>query len=59
MSADTANLAAAITYALFSMSEDDANGKQANVVDGLFAIARAIDSLAVAVADPEQWRHAH
>ena len=39
-------LAEAIHAVLESPNEVDRNGEQANVVDGLFAIARAIDHLA-------------
>jgi hypothetical protein len=39
-------VAKAIGYALVSPNEGDSNGEAANVVDGLFAIARAIDNLA-------------
>lgn len=43
----------AISYAvrdsLISPNESDSNGEAANVVDGLFAIARAISKLADAV----------
>lgn len=39
----------AIAAALISPNEADSNGEPANVVDGLFAIARAIGDLAMAV----------
>ena len=39
----------AIAAGLVSPNEADTNGEPANVVDGLFAIARAIDRLADAV----------
>jgi hypothetical protein len=38
--------AEAISGALWSSNELDRNGEQANVVDALFAIARAVDRLA-------------
>jgi hypothetical protein len=40
----------AVAAGLVSASEADANGEPANVADGLFAIARALDRLAGAVA---------
>jgi hypothetical protein len=52
---DTGN---AIRSTLISPNEADSNGEVANVVDGLFAIARAIHRLADAVADPEGERDA-
>lgn len=42
-------LAKAVAETLQSPNESDRNGEVANVVDGLFAIARAIGSLAEAV----------
>jgi hypothetical protein len=48
---DTDPPALAIGYALVSPSEDNANGEPANVVDGLFAIARAIAYLADKIDD--------
>ena len=39
----------AIRSTLVSPNESDSNGESANVVDGLFAIARAIENLATAV----------
>ena len=49
----------AIAAGLISPNEADSNGEPANVVDGLFAIARAIDGLAQAIrgdvpADPHR-----
>jgi hypothetical protein len=44
---------AAIAQGLTSPNEMDINGEPANVVDGLFAIARAIQRLADAVAKHE------
>jgi hypothetical protein len=41
----------AVAAALVSPNEDDANGEPANVVDGLFAIARAIAYLADKIDD--------
>jgi hypothetical protein len=35
-----------LSNALFSANEGDRNGEVANVVDGLFAIARALDRVA-------------
>ena len=43
------NLTEAVWATLRSESEVDSGGDAANVVDGLFAIARAIDRLADAV----------
>jgi hypothetical protein len=43
---DTDPPAVAIAAGLISPNETDSNGEPANVVDGLFAIARAIDRLA-------------
>lgn len=42
---------AAIANALVSVNESDSNGEAANVVDGLFAIARSIRRLAEAIKD--------
>lgn len=42
-------LAEAVLGALVSPNEADRNGENANVVDGLFAIARAVHHLARAV----------
>lgn len=42
-------VAAALHATLITPNETDSNMEPANIVDGLFAIARAIDSLAVAV----------
>jgi hypothetical protein len=39
----------ALLQALFSDNESDQNGEAANVVDGLFAIARALDRVARAL----------
>ena len=39
----------AIRFTLISPNEADANSEPSNVVDGLFAIARALDRLADAV----------
>lgn len=41
--------AKALGASFISPNEADSNGESANVVDGLFAIARAIDRLAAAV----------
>lgn len=46
MQSDT--LARAILETLQSPNEEDSNGEAANVVDGLFAIASAVDRLAAA-----------
>jgi len=48
---DTDPPAAAIAAGLISPNEADANGEPANVVDGLFAIARAIGELTAAIRD--------
>ena len=58
-----ADTARALGAALISPNEHDSNGEVANVVDGLFAIARAISELAAAVRgdhplsrqDPTHW----
>lgn len=42
-------LAGALTDILTSPNEHDANSEEANVVDGLFAIARSIDGLSNAI----------
>lgn len=42
-------LARAICDTLMTPNEEDRNGEPANVVDGLFAIARSLDRLARAV----------
>jgi len=42
----TPDVAAALQSTLISPNESDSNLEPANVVDGLFAIARAIDHLA-------------
>ncbi len=42
-------VAIAILEVLRSPNEGDSNGEAANIVDGLFAIARAIDHLADAL----------
>jgi hypothetical protein len=44
----------ALRGTLISPNESDANGEPANVVDGLFAIARAIEGLAQAIRDAQQ-----
>ena len=44
---------AALRDCLISPNEGDRNGEAANVVDGLFAIARALDHLASAIEDKE------
>jgi hypothetical protein len=44
-------VALAITHSLISTAEADSNGEPANVVDGLFAIARAIAYLADKIDD--------
>ena len=42
-----------IASRLCSPNEQDSNGETANVVDGLFAIARAIERLAKAIEKKE------
>lgn len=42
-------IASALRETLQSPNEADSNGEIANVVDGLFAIARSIESLAQAI----------
>jgi hypothetical protein len=44
-------IASALAATLESVNEADSNSEPANVVDGLFAIAKAIDRLAL-VLDP-------
>lgn len=46
---DTSNITTAIGSAFISPNECDSNGEPANVVDGLFAIARSIEGLTAAV----------
>jgi hypothetical protein len=46
---DTDTTTTAIARVFISPNEADSNGEPANVVDGLFAIARAIGDLADAV----------
>ncbi len=46
---DKTAIANAINYTFSTPNESDSNGECANVVDGLFRIARAIDRLAKAV----------
>lgn len=48
---DESRIAAAIKTTLISPNEVDRNSEAANVVDGLFAIARAIQRLADAASD--------
>ncbi len=43
------DISRALASTLISPNESDSNGESANVVDGLFAIARAIHHLAGAV----------
>jgi hypothetical protein len=45
----TDQLAKALTACLQSPNESDRNGEDANVVDGLFAIARSLDKVASAL----------
>jgi hypothetical protein len=47
--ATTANLARALEYALVSPNEFDRNLEPANVVDALYALARAVHHLADAL----------
>jgi hypothetical protein len=51
MTNNTDRMAEAIRAALISPNESDSNGEAANVVDGLFAIARALDRVANAIND--------
>jgi hypothetical protein len=53
---DIEDAVAAIGNNLESLNESDSNGEAANVVDGLFAIARAIQNLADAVDDAADKR---
>jgi hypothetical protein len=46
---DTDSITTAIGRVFISPNEADSNGEPANIVDGLFAIARSIDGLATAV----------
>ena len=43
----------ALINTLSSPNELDSNGEEANVVDGLFAIARSVDNLADAIRNPD------
>jgi hypothetical protein len=49
-------VSAALRGTLESPNESDANGEVANVVDGLFAIARALRAVAAAIERPEEGR---
>lgn len=53
MAADqtSTTVADAIGSAFISPNESDSNGEPANVVDGLFAIARALERIALAMED--------
>lgn len=53
MAMKSSDVAKAIEATLVSPNESDANGEAANVVDGLFAIARAIHDLADAMRASE------
>jgi len=46
---DQTQIAGALKTALISPNEPDRAGEPSNIVDGLFAIARAIDGLTAAV----------
>jgi len=46
---DQTQIAGALKTALISPNEPDLAGEPSNIVDGLFAIARAIDGLTAAV----------
>lgn len=56
--ATTASIARAIGATLISPNEFDSNCEPANVVDGLFAIARALNGIALAIErrDREETR---
>ena len=58
---DTDSPTMAIARAFITPNETDSNGEPANVVDGLFAIARSIGDLAAAVResapDPDVQMH--
>ncbi len=59
MSLQRTDTADAIRFTLISPNEADSNSEPANVVDGLFAIARALDRLADAVrgrSEPDPHR---
>jgi hypothetical protein len=43
------SLAKSLEYVFTSSSQRDQNGEEANVVDGLFAIARALDRIGNAI----------
>lgn len=45
-----------IALALVTPNETDSNGEAANVVDGLFAIARALNNIAAAIRPPSPAR---
>jgi hypothetical protein len=51
---DTDSVTTAIGRAFITPNESDSNGEPANMVDGLFAIARAIGDLAAAIRDSSQ-----
>ncbi len=46
---DNIDLPQAILETLISPNESDRNGEQANVVDGLFAIARSLGAVAASL----------
>jgi len=48
-SSDVNAVADALAMTLISPNEPDRNGEHANVVDGLFAITRALDRVAIAL----------
>jgi len=51
----TKETARVLSETLISPNESDRNGEAANVVDGLFAISRALNRIAVALEDHEPW----
>lgn len=51
---DSDNLTVALAHCLVSPNEGDSNGEPANVVDGLFAVARAINRVADAIFESDK-----
>jgi hypothetical protein len=47
-------VALAITHSLISTSEADRLGESANLVDAVFAVARALDHLASAISEANE-----
>jgi hypothetical protein len=47
-------VARAITHALITTAEADSGGEPANLVDAVFAVARALDHLASAISEANE-----